>query len=206
MTDKLIIAICGRKRVGKNTLCNSFLDKFKNLGIYAEQYAFADELKKEINPLFLLNAGVSAFTEDPIEKELIRKTLISYGTGYWRIKDPDHWVKRLSENLSNNPNPHIAIITDCRFASNELPWVKRNGGISIHLSRFTENGDEFPPAGEDEEVNDPPLKQMADYKISWDSYNNNLDRCYYESSKFFDQIFDENQIKTWQKLFPQITT
>lgn len=201
----LKLGICGKKRVGKNTLGDA-LNKFLSArNINVKQYALADELKRELDPLFLINAGVSAFTEDPTEKELVRGTLISYGTGFWRKKDPDHWIKRLEQNI-NASIPHVAIVMDVRFASNEAPWIQNNGGILIHLDRIDETGDFFPPAGEDEAYNDPLLKYMAHHKLIWNSYNNNLDRCYYESSKFFDQIFDENQIKTWQKLFPQITT
>ena len=183
-------------------MADAFIRRLSSLGIFARQYAFADELKKEIDPLFLLNAGISAFTEDPVEKERVRRVLISYGTGYWRDKDPDHWIKRLAENLKKQPNPHIAIITDARFASNEIPWIKNNGGKIIHLSRINEDGTGFPPAGEDEAYNDPLIKEIADHKISWKNYKNNLHDCYYSAIHCFNQIFPPEQISQWQNDFP----
>lgn len=184
--------------MGKNTLANCFIKKLNELGISAKSYAFADELKKELNPLFLLNAGISAFTEDPYEKELIRKTLISYGTGYWRQKDPDHWIKRLEETFkSEDDPPQVRIITDLRFASNELPWVKKNGGTVIHLSRYTDNGDLFPFAGEDEMLNDPLIEELADEKIKWNDYHDSVSTCYYKGEQFFNQIFG-SRISEWQ--------
>lgn len=197
----LPIAIAGRKRVGKNTLTDAFIKQFAERGIFAKQYAFADELKRELDPLFLLNAGVSAFTEDPLEKELIRKTLISYGTGYWRTKDPDHWIKRLEQTLAKNQTPHLAIVSDLRFHSNELPWVKKNGGMSIHLSRYNDNGDLYPCAGEDEMLNDPILEKMADFKLKWNNYHDDLSSCYYKATQFFQELFAD-KIPQWQNDFP----
>ena len=202
MNKNFILGLGGKKRVGKNTLANAFIKIFAAKNILAKQYAFADELKKELDPLFLLNAGVSAFTEDPLEKELVRKTLISYGSGYWRIKDPDHWIKRLAQNLDNQSLPHIALITDARFASNEIPWIQKQGGKIIHISRFQDNGEEFPPAGEDEERNDPLIKNMADFRFSWNNFNDNLENCYYTAAQFFNEIFAPQDILRWQQDFP----
>ncbi len=202
MVKNFILGLGGKKRVGKNTLANAFIKKFAAKNILAKQYAFADELKRELDPLFLLNAGVSAFTEDPFEKELIRKSLISYGSGYWRVKDPDHWIKRLEQNLNNQSSPHIALITDARFALNEIPWIQKQGGKIIHISRFQDNGEEFPPAGEDEAENDPLIKESADYKFSWNNYHDNLSDCYNTAEQFFNEIFAPQDILTWQQDFP----
>jgi hypothetical protein len=196
-----IVSVSGRKRSGKNSLADAFIKEFAAKNILAKQYAFADELKKELNPLFLLNAGVSAFTEDPVEKELIRKTLISYGTGYWRNKDPDHWIKKLEKTLVENEVPHVAILTDTRFYSNELPWVEKNGGITIHLSRYDENGNLYPCAGEDEMANDPILEERAAHKIKWNNFHGDDNLRYYKSQQFFNQIFAD-KIPQWQKDFP----
>ena len=204
--QNLILGIAGKKRVGKNSLANIFLDIFAAKNIYAKQYAFADELKKELDPLFLINAGVSAFTEDPTEKELIRGVLIEYGTGFWRKKDPDHWIKRLEQNI-NAAIPHIVIVTDVRFASNEAPWVKKNGGKLIYLDRLDDSGKFFPPAGKDEEENNPKLMNQADFIKVWNNFSNSSDSTgYYKGEQFFNEIFSQEQITKWQKDFPRIKT
>ncbi len=199
----LKIGIAGKKRTGKNTLGEALIQFLSAKNINAKQYALADELKKELDPLFLLNAGISSFTEDPVDKELVRKTLISYGTGFWRVKDPNHWIERVEQNISASI-PHIAIITDVRFASNEVPWIKKDGGLLIHIDRIDENGECFPPAGEDEAYNDTILKTLADWLLLWESYNGNLNECYYKGEQFFNEIFAQEQINTWQKDFPRI--
>ena len=200
-----IVSISGRKRVGKNSLANVFIEEFAAKNILAKQYAFADELKKELDPLFLLNAGVSAFTEDPVEKELLRKVLIAYGTGYWRNKDPDHWIKKLEKTLAAKETPHVAILTDTRFYSNELPWVEKNGGITVHLSRYNDNGNLFPPAGEDEMVNDPILEERAKFTLKWNNFHDDDSLRYYKGRQFFNQIFAD-KIPQWQNDFPLLKT
>jgi len=184
-----IYAVAGKKRVGKSTLTQGFINHFEKLGLRAKNYAFADELKKELDPLFLLNAGVSAFTEDPVEKELCRGVMIAYGTGYWRQKDPDHWIKKLAAQLKKDEGEvDVAIISDARFAQNEIPWVKSLGGKIIYLIRTDDEGKEFPPAGIDEEINDPELRKAADFIFSWGNYENNLEKCYYTASNWLSEI------------------
>lgn len=200
-----IVSVSGRKRSGKNSLANDFIKEFAAKNILARQYAFADELKKELRPLFLLNAGVDSFTEDPVEKELLRRVFISYGTGYWRAKDPDHWIKKLEKTLAENETPHVAILTDTRFYSNELPWVEKNGGITIHLSRYDDSGDLYPCAGEDEMANDPILEEKAKFALKWNNFHDNTDSRYYKSKQFFNQIFAD-KISQWQKDFPLLKT
>ena len=197
-----IIGVGSKARVGKDTLVNMFLQFFAAKNINAKRYAFADELKKELDPLFLLNAGISAFTEDPKDKALLRKTMIAWGTGFWREKDPDHWIQRLEQNI-NAAIPHIVCVSDVRFP-NEAFWIKKNGGAFIHLDRLDGLGELFPPAGPDEAENDPILKEMADHKFIWESSNNNLSDCYYKGEQFFNEIFSQEQITTWQKDFPRI--
>lgn len=185
----IIYGISGKKRVGKSTITQGFINHFEKLGLRAKNYAFADELKKELDPLFLLNAGVSAFTEDPVEKELVRKVLISYGTGYWRNKDPDHWIKKLAAQFKKDEGEvDVAIISDARFAQNEIPWIKSLGGKIIYLIRIDDEGNEFPPAGIDEETNDPELRKSADFIFSWGNYSNNLEKCYYTASNWLEEI------------------
>ena len=183
----MILAISGKKRVGKNFLSQGLINQLEKMGLRAKNYAFADELKKELDPLFLLNAGVSAFTEDPAEKELCRSVMIAYGTGYWRKKDPDHWIKKLAAQLKKDEQVDVAIISDVRFP-NEINWLKSIGGKIIYLIRKDDSGNEFPPAGIDEETNDPILRKEADFIFSWGDYSNNLEKCYYTAANWLDDI------------------
>ncbi len=196
-----IIGITATKRSGKDSLCKGMIDVFADKGILAKRYAFADELKKELNPLFLLNSGVSAFTEDEVEKELVRPTLIAYGTGFWRKKDPYHWLKKVESAIKKDKQPHIAIIPDVRFPEDEGKWVKDNGFL-IHLTRFDDDCACCPPAGEDEAFNDPILKKMSNYCHEWETFGeDNLVQCYYHARWIVDSIFTD-KISQWQNDFP----
>jgi hypothetical protein len=70
----------------------------------------------------------------------------------------------------------INIITDVRFKEyekDEVHWIKNEiNGVLIHLSRYEEiNGKRlyFPPANEEERVNDTRVKQEADFILNWKS-------------------------------------
>lgn len=200
--NNFVIGITATKRSGKDQLCKALTKSLAEKNILAKRYAFADELKRELDPLFLLNAGISAFTEDPVDKELIRPTLISFGTGFWRKKDPNHWLKKVIAAIKNDPVPHIAIISDVRFPDNEAKWVKDNGFL-IHLERYDDFGYSCcPPAGEDERINDPILKKMSNYCHKWKTFGeDNLIQCYYDSMQIVKTQFAD-KISTWQQDFP----
>lgn len=195
-----IIGISGKKRCGKDSLCNALIKYLGSKNILAKRYAFADELKKELDPLFLLNAGISAFTEDPVEKELVRHVLIAYGTGFWREKDPDHWVKKVDAAIKNDSRPHVAIITDDRFP-NESQWVKDNGGILIHIERLDLNNRPMPAAGRDEELNDPIIKAASDYQLLWPTFGESEEVFLQETKRVSDDLFF-GYYKQWQESFP----
>ena len=197
----MIIGLSSRKRCGKDTLTKIFIRKFAEHGIFSKRYAFADELKRELDPLFLLNSGESAFTEDPVEKELMRGVFIEYGTGYWRNKDPDHWIKKVAAQIKKEEKPHVSIISDARFAANEIPWIQNQGGKVIYLARIKDDGTEFPPAGKDEEENDAPLRNLADFCLSWEDFHDNLDNLAIIGEKWFYEIFGD-QLDELRAKFP----
>lgn len=204
MSKSYKLAVSGVARCGKNLFARSAVKYLHSLGIAAKEYSFAHELKKECNPFTLLNFGISAFTENDEEKKIIRPLLLCVGTQMWRNLDINHWVKKVDEVIDNDPYPHIAVLSDGRF-ENEINWSNKNG-TSIHLTR-TNNGIPVPPNNADEQYNDPICRIKCNWKHQWETFGNNYEELgYYSVKTFFDQIFDENQIKTWQKLFPQITT
>ena len=65
-TDIKVLGICGFARSGKDSfadfLCKLFPCKFKKTSL-------AYELKRDLNPFLLSKLGISAFTENPKEKE-----------------------------------------------------------------------------------------------------------------------------------------
>lgn len=195
-----IILISSVARSGKDSITKDFIQEFANNGINAKRFAFADELKKEVNPLTLLNLNINAFTEDSYEKQLVRPLLLSWGK-IGRNLDENYWVKKVSAQIKQS-EPCLAIVSDCRYP-NEARYFSNK--TLIHLTRYNDNGDEFPPVGEDEALYIPELKKMADFKISWNNFHDDPDSRYYKSKQFFNQIFAD-KIPQWQKDFPLLKT
>ena len=160
-----ILGITGVARVGKDTLFTCI--KEINKGIKFSRLAFADELKKECDDFLIKNIGISAFTEDESEKKIIRPFLVTYGTHVRRKLDKDCWIKKIEPMVSKERNKCF-VITDVRF-SNEAEWIKKMGGLVIHLSR-----DGILPANDDEKINDPILRNIADHKIKLPTFNEDL--------------------------------
>jgi hypothetical protein len=156
-----VIGIMGNARSGKDTAYLSIKTILNEASV--RRVAFADELKKECDKFLKDNVGISSFTECPEEKELIRPFLVTYGTHLRRKIDPECWIKRVSKSMSAEKNS-INVITDTRYV-NEARWVKEQGGLLIFLSR-----DGIAPANEDEEVNNPVLRQMADIIIDMPTF------------------------------------
>jgi hypothetical protein len=148
-----IISISGSARSGKDTLADNFIEILESNGIRAQKLSFAYELKKDCDPFLKKHLGISAFTEDPEEKKIIRPFLVFWGTDVMRKRDPMIWVERLKKNLKPNV---VNIISDLRFV-NEFEWAKRRGSCSLFIER---NGVEA--ANSDEEENNLFLKKNVD--------------------------------------------
>ena len=129
-----IIGISGLARSGKDSfyeLSKSYLD---NNNVKHERLAFADELKNECDPFLMKNVGISAFTEDDREKEIIRPLLVTYGTHIRRKLNPRCWIDKIEPKIKQAKNKHVFFVTDVRF-KNEIDWIHEMGGLSVHVTR-----------------------------------------------------------------------
>lgn len=185
-------------RCGKDSLAQGFIRALGKRGILAKRYAFADELKKKLDPLFLLNHDISAFTEDVIEKPLIRPMLLAYGQMCRKI-DENYWVKTVEQKIKSTKKPHVAILSDARYI-NECNYF---GGekFLLHITRYDENGKEYPPVGTDEEINGPILKNAANFRFSWEDCGDNKEILYYKAEQLMTDLF-EHKFPEWQTIFP----
>jgi len=156
----MIVGLCGLARSGKDTffkICKD-LDINKNPSL---RFAFADELKKELDSFLLDNFKISSFTEDPFHKEIIRPTLVGYGMSKRKSSKGMYWIDKLALRVLEKKETHNCFITDVRF-SNEVEQIKKWGGICIHIERFGN-----PPANDEEKNEDPFVKAKADFKFQW---------------------------------------
>jgi hypothetical protein len=155
--EKKIIGIGGNARSGKDTLASNLVDILAEFNIKAEKVSFANALRQSVDDFLLRELGISAFTEDKKEKDIIRPFLVFWGTDIMRSRDEDVWVKRLQSSLKED---QVNIISDLRF-TNELDWIKKNNGLSVILSRPNAN-----PANEHEEEQNKKLRQSVNLRFS----------------------------------------
>jgi hypothetical protein len=158
-----LIGICGYAGVGKDTLGNILMDQYRENGVDSFKESFANEVRHDLDFLLTKHLGISAFTEDPKEKLLVRPLLITWGTKIMREQvDLDYWVKRFKPTYEDNMSGGaVTIMTDLRF-ENELEWINSVGGRTIWLERKG-----VTPLNEDEEKYTKPLKNKCTYKIEW---------------------------------------
>ena len=169
-----LIAIAGNARSGKDSLCESLRILYEIRKKKVTRIAFADDLKEEVDEFLKSSLGISAFTQDNDEKNIIRPFLVWWGTEFRRSLDEDHWVKLAEKKLDRDG---INIITDLRYP-NEAAWVKKNGGSIIYLERFTSSGVIAPANSYEREFN-PQLKKMADTCLKWGELSDKKDRLDY---------------------------
>lgn len=191
-----IVLISSVARGGKDTLTRSFIQEFAKRGINAKRFAFADALKREVNPLTLLNLGINAFTEDSYEKQLIRPLLLAWGK-IGRNLDENYWVKKVFAEIKSS-EPCLAIISDCRF-DNEVNFFSDK--TLINLTRYDDNGNEFPPVGEDEAIWIPELKKIADFRLEWKDFHDDSQKIATIGEQHFYTIFGD-KLEELRKQFP----
>ena len=92
LTDNSLIGIAGFARSGKDSLAKIL----SNLSDHCKITSFAYYLKKDIDPFLQSRLNISAFTENPKEKEIIRPLLVCWGTKVIRDKiDKEYWIRKM---------------------------------------------------------------------------------------------------------------
>lgn len=184
MNTNFIIGLCGNARSGKDTFCEYAKKALSSKKVGAARAAFADELKKDLDSLCRHKIGVSAFTEDSKEKEIIRPLLVTYGTEVIRKLDEDWWINKLERSLAVHQHMNlIPIITDVRYP-NELKWIQqKHNGVCIHITRKGVG-----PANKEEKENNLYLKKHSDYRIMWPTFGeDNMD----DAARFVKRIVNK---------------
>jgi len=161
-----LIGICGLARCGKDSLFNLSKPFFDSAGKKYKRYAFADSLKQEADELLSKYVGISAFTEDTSQKEIIRPFLVTYGTHVRRKLNKNCWVDKIKDDvLRDLSNEVYVFVTDVRF-ENEIDWIHEMGGEAIHITR---TGNVAP--NQEELDNDPILKDKSRNHIEWSDFD-----------------------------------
>jgi len=163
----MLIGISGYARSGKDTFGLSLQRILKTYKINSEIDAFANVLKKDIDPFLIDKFNISAFTKNDAEKFLIRPMLVAYGESK-RNQNPNYWIDQIEQKSKNK----LTIITDVRY-ENEAKWIINNGGFLIHLNRQREDGSYIEAPNPQEAKNNPKVADLASLKIVWQTVENN---------------------------------
>lgn len=167
-----IIGISGVATSGKDSLFLCLKNILIEHNIEVERWALADDLKAEISEFSLKHYGISPFTHDTEEKEIVRHLMIAHGKCKRIISRGTYWTNLLNPKIENALSEgKLPCVTDIRYSvyeNDELNWLKnRFNGILIHVEKILENGQTLQPTIPDEIENNPKLRANADYILRW---------------------------------------
>ena len=106
--------------------------------------------------------GIDPFTEDSVEKKIIRPILVSYGEAMRNTSSGRYWISKLEPLIKKSLEKNIIpVITDVRY-ENEVDWINSmSNGLTVHLSRRG-----FFGANKEEKLNDPIVKRKSSERIT----------------------------------------
>lgn len=160
-----VIGLCGFARSGKDTMYAILKNMLSSIGIASQRIAFADALKEDCRAFLLNKTGIDSFTEDPLEKKVIRPFLVAYGC-MMRGIDPFYWVNKTKDLAGTLIDLNIVpIYTDVRFL-NELQWLgEEMSAYTLYIEREGTG-----PINDEEERNDPDLRKLVDQHFFWNNF------------------------------------
>ena len=186
LNKPVVIGIGGHARAGKDTFVKIAKKILKGNGYSSIRLAFADALKEEIDPFLKEYYGISAWTEDPDEKKIIRPLLVAHGCQK-RVQNPTYWIDKVNEAIETiHFTEDVVFISDCRFP-NEADWVHEKwSGWFVHVRKYVimpelnrDLGDGYKlgetyklfdgAPNQEEAENDPICERKADYKLEMEN-------------------------------------
>ena len=171
-------------RAGKDTFASILIAKLKAQGHSVKRIALADALKGDCDEFCKNRLNISAFTQDPKEKLLIRPLLVWYGDAQRQRTNGRYWIDIAQKKVDSSDFDYY-VITDVRyshFEKDEVQWVKDEcKGLLCHISKwgmydvpFDAHSTSYerkwacvPPANDHEALNDPKMKAAANYVVEW---------------------------------------
>ncbi len=176
-----IIGVSGVGRAGKDSFYRFASEFLGENGVTFGRWAFADELKKDLDSFIQEKFGFSAFTEITEEKNKVRPLMVEYGRIRRNESKAQYWIDKIKPTILAEEGPAVRFITDLRFGkfkeTDEVAFVKNNFGSIVHVSRYQGFGVDYlgynqviEPANDEERENDPIVRQAADVKFRWSDY------------------------------------
>lgn len=193
-----IIGICGNARSGKDTLADLISEALSDIGVKCRKIALADSLKEECEDLVLNNLGIDVFTQDSREKSIIRPLLVTWGTHVRRKVNPDVWIEKLSDKISEN---EVTIIPDIRY-KNEFEWLRSLNSYCLFVDRIDADGNPILPANDEEENNNPFLRKNSDFQLTWATVGDDqISSLKSVAVEVLEKTISQEVIGSWTKTF-----
>jgi|GEM_PF-5891591 len=175
----MILLLSGPARSGKDTVADIILEKYPQYNF--ERFAFAKELKKELEETIEQKYGVSVW--DDQQKHLFRDELIEYGCGKRNETQGKYWVEKFINAYDVKKN---YLITDFRFGgrTGEKAYIKNfireqkvfSEVLSFHIVRI-ENSEPILPVINEEIRCENDLRREAD-ELLFLKWTKELDKDY----------------------------
>jgi len=181
------IGVGGLAKAGKDLFCKIAINLLNEKKITSVKFAFADELKDDLDSFLREKYGISSWTYDPKEKELIRGMLVAHGCCKRNQTGGKYWIDKLQDKIYSFglSLPQVVFVSDVRF-SNEVDFIHSLNGKFIHLSKYRLHRCEKEgyqqkiekifclPPNDEEKLNDPIIKKMADYILEWEDIQGSI--------------------------------
>ncbi len=185
MRIKNVIGIGGVARAGKDTFAAILESILVSRGKTVRKIALADPLKADCDAFLQKHLNISAFTQVPEEKVLIRPMLVWYGDAQRKRTNGRYWVELASKTINESEYDYY-IITDVRYdhyEKDELYWLKNEwNGVLCHVSKWQRipiastqpklaaniSRQFVAPANDHEAMNDPKIKSGAHHLVEWE--------------------------------------
>jgi hypothetical protein len=197
-----LIAIAGNAFSGKDSLFICLKEILEKENIYAERYGLADELKQEMYDFIKDKFGISTFTSNIKDKNLIRPIIVEYAGAKRSQTNGTYFTNILQPKIENGIKEGLLpIITDLRFdefPQDELYWLRKNNGILVYVTRLLQDGQPVPPFNKFEKENNEKLYLAADHRLTWTTtldMNVRMDMVKLQLSGLIEQIINERKNK-----------
>jgi hypothetical protein len=175
MKPRIFIGISGVARSGKNLCADLLIKQLRTqYNVEVSQYALADALKLECKEFIQTNLELDVFTSNTKLKAIFRPMLVWLAAAKKQIYG-QYWIKKMEKKIAEDTTSDVIIITDIRHTEtddSDMQWLKNTlGGSLIHVTKYEilPDGSEIeqPYPNDAEKLNDPVLKQNADYLLRW---------------------------------------
>jgi len=187
-----LIGIGGCARTGKDTFSTILIKQLELVGKKVKRIALADPLKFMCDEFCQKNLGISAFTQIPEEKLLVRPLLVWFGDTKRKQTNGRFWMDLANKSIEEATvaGYDYVVITDVRYdhyEKDEVHWMLREkNGILVHISQYSWEYPTttkvsqpiltrtfVPPANDHELLNDPKVSKKAHVRVVWE----NVGKC-----------------------------